>query len=273
MSTLDPTAVLEKKQRLALALELVDACRRQRTAALSVTFDATPRPPPSSRRATPPLGEEPPNDLLPLTRHLSGVFTWLEKAGQKSPVKIRCFDPKLRYSPRRFQISLSLGAPVIVRPHFFPGPAYDVSSLATGIFGRVVRPDTKPMRWGRVEARIPNANPALRRLVGRGMTDARGEFLVLLQADTSTLGPLVDPVAIDVRVFGPPVAPTPPSPEIPALDPYWDVPLETIPAAATATDPVVTGATHPTGFVSTATSTLSVSCPLGRLVRAPQIQF
>lgn len=254
MSAFVPAGFDEKKRRLALGLELVDACRRQRAAVLKVAFDKT---------------------RAPLLRHLSGVYTLLERDNQRTPIAIRIYDPERRYVPRRLEITLSLGTPVIVRPHFFPGSAYDASNRQTGFFGLVVRgPDSQPVRWARVEARLAAPTPGTGRLVARTIADDRGEYLILLPADASTIGALVSPLSIEVTVYGPlPNPPVPATPDLPELDPYWDVPLEPIPVGAGPNDPVVMGSTLPATFGATATSTAVVSCPLGQLVRAPAIQF
>jgi hypothetical protein len=257
MTSLVPDGFDEKRVRLALGLELVDNCHRQRAAVSEVAFDRWQGP------------------FVEFQRHLSGVYTLLERAAQRSPIGIRIFDSKRRYVPRRLEITLTLGTPVIVRPHLFPGSAYDASYRQTGLFGLVLRgADSQPVRWARVEARLAAATPGSGRLVGRTMADDRGEYLILLQADASTIGALVSPLSIEVTAFGPlPNPPVPATPDLPDTDPYWDVPLEVIPVGAGPTDPVVMGSTLPATFGATPTSTIVVSCPLGQLVRAPAIQF
>ncbi|MGB7922043.1 MAG: hypothetical protein WCF57_02235, partial [Pyrinomonadaceae bacterium] len=145
------------------------------------------------------------------------------------------------------------------RPALFPGAAYDISETATGLRGRVMR-DGKPMRWARVEARLPGSKV----LVGRAHGDDRGEFLLLLGTNASPLSDLENPLTIRVTVFGPTVAPVPATPDLPGLDPLWDLPLE-IAAAPGAPDPVSAGETMPANYEPKPLNGTDVDFILGKL--------
>lgn len=275
MSATVPPGFVVKRVRLALGVEIVDACCGQRTAVPVVALDGVPRPLPRARRSARFVADEPEDDLVRLPRHASGVYALLELESPASSVVVRVFDPGSKFVARRFSIALSAGTPVVVRPHVFPGCAYNASSRATGVFGTVVRGAARaPVRWARVEARLVAALPRSGRLVGRAFSDERGEFLILLGAEASNIGMLVSPIPIELTAFGPlPAAPVPASAELPSQDPYWDVPLETIPVGAGPFDPVITGDALPPGFGATPTSTTTASCPLGQIANAQQLQF
>jgi len=138
------------------------------------------------------------------------------------------------------------------RPVLFPGAAYDVSSGATGLRGRVLRAG-KPMRWARVEARLPAAGT----LVGRAHGDDRGEFLLLIGSEASPVGDVVPPLEIEVTVFGPAAPPVPPDADRPKIDPLWDLPLEQT-AAPGDPDPVAEGEAQPAGYTATTTQTIDL---------------
>src|SRR5205085_5759924 len=153
------------------------------------------------------------------------------------------FDNARRFVPggmsipvlTRVQAELSPYTGRFRRPFLFPGAAYDVSDRATGLRGRVVRGGLQ-MRWSRVEATLPGSGV----LVGRGHGDDRGEFLLLISSAAIPVGDLVNPLSINVTVFAPAAVPAPATPELPSLDPLWDLPLETA-STPGAADPVTAG--------------------------------
>jgi hypothetical protein len=117
------------------------------------------------------------------------------------------------------------------RPGLYPGAAYDLSGLATGLRARAVwriAGKTVPARWVRVRAE--RAGQPLAHAHG----DDRGEFLLLLGPDAGQFLPLA--LALDVIVMAPPQPP-----DLAALasalrkDPLADLPLEPVaPPAAEA---------------------------------------
>ena len=240
----------ENVQRLALGLEPLDSERRTRIAhAIEITLDAAP---PGPARPV-------------IERHSSCLHALRFQPGVKNKVNLRLFDSARRFVPRRLSVPLLTQPQAeavdytnrVRRPVLFPGAAYDVSETATGLRGRVIR-NGKVMRWARVEARLPISGV----LVGRAHGDDRGEFLLLIGSGAIPVGALVNPLPIVVRVFGPDVIPVPPTPDLPALDPLWDLPLEKPPAPGAA-DTVSSGEDLPDNY--TASVTRTVNFVLGRL--------
>ena len=118
------------------------------------------------------------------------------------------------------------------------------------------------MRWARVEGR----DPASQLLLGRAHGDDRGEFLLII-GSVSTPGnvaSLVDPIRVEVRVFGPN---NPPVRDPRQPDPLWGLPLEVAPFPADP-DPVSNGEVMPTGYHLSPTTTRVVSLPVGRVTSA-----
>lgn len=201
-------------------------------------------------------------------------------------VDVRLYSPERQFVPRRLRIPLLTRAQAEVegptnpverrvrRPALFPGASYGPTARATGLRGRVLRGGA-PMRWGRVVATLGTSTA----IVGRAHVDDRGEFLLLLDAAASPFEHLVDPVDVRVSVFGPGTAPTPSSPAQPAADPWWDLPLEELPATGALNndaDTVSTGEQLPAGFVTTPSSVRTVSLRLGRTlttVDVPEFVF
>lgn len=241
---------VENVHRLALGFEPIDSGRRTRIAhPIEIMFDEAqlglPRP--------------------PIERHDSCLHALRYQPTLADRVNLRFFDHARRFVPRRLSIPIMTITEAesqpythrVRRPMLFPGAAYDVGDTATGLRGRVLR-NSQPMRWARVEARIPGSNL----LVGRAHGDDRGEFLLLLGSGAIPVGELVNPLPINLHFFGPAVPPIPASPDLPELDPLWDLPLEQVPNPGVA-DPVSAGETLPTNY--TASSTSSVHFFLGAL--------
>ncbi len=229
---------LENIQRLALGLEPIDAQRLHRVAhPLSVLVE---RPPKASAKPQ-------------VLRHPSCLHALLYYPDLIDSVDIRIFENFRRFAPRRFTVPLHTLVTVdgfsyadrVRRPYMYPGAAYDLDSCATGIRGRALRGGS-PMRWARVEAVLRSNG----QVVGRAHGDDRGEFLLVIGANAIPIGELLSPVSLQVTVFGPAVIPVPSSPAV-AQDPFWDLPLETVPPPG-ATDTVSTGETLPPGYTASA---------------------
>jgi len=207
-----------------------------------------------------------PDRLERVPRHSSCLHALLDRPGLDDPLDLRFFDTSRRFVPRRLSIAMS-PKPVRIRPGLFPGAAYDVAERSTGLRGRVLRgPPTnrRVARWCRVIARVGT------RVVGRAHGDDRGEFLLLLQPDAGTIGTLSSPIAVEVTVYARLAEPAPSSPDLPGLDPYWDLPLEPVPAL---TNDVTRGLTLPASYVETATSVRTVNFPLSLLKSEPPFIF
>jgi hypothetical protein len=270
----------EQVRRLALGLEPLDAGRAGRVAnVLALTFDSAFGGLERSRLerhdsclyAIRYYGSIP--DAVELVQNFGGGRSSIKPLripthpGIGHAIDLRVVDPARRFVPRRFRVRVLTAADAegqsyfsrVRRPALFPGAAYDVSATATGLRGRVVRGGV-PMRWSRVEAKLPSSDV----LVGRAHGDDRGEFLLLINSGAIPVGDLEDPLQIRVTVFGPEVAPIPTSPDQPALDPLWDLPLETTSAPGD-TDPVSAGETLPEGYSGTSSSSI-IDFSLGRLM-------
>jgi hypothetical protein len=251
---------VEHVERLALGLEPLDAGRLTRIGApFRVTFD------------TAPFGLPRP----PIERHDSCLYVLRYTPTLTGPVELRFFDApqflyqpeqdRRRFVPRRLRIPLLPIATVdtfpsshrVRRPFLFPGAAYESSATATGLRGRVERQNV-PVRWARIEARLPGSSF----VIGRAHGDDRGEFLLLLRSEASSIGELSNPLPIEVTVYAPNTTPVPSAPDLPARDPLWDLPIEETPAPG-APDPVSAGEAQPTGYVAKATTTVNVI--LGKL--------
>lgn len=224
----------------------------------------------------------------PLERHNSNLFALRYQKGVKTSLDLRFFDAiehtydprrdRRRIVPRRLRLPLLTLSEVeaqeqvdkkgfarrIRRPFFFPGAAYGVEPTATALRA-TVRRNNQPLRWVRVEARIPGKTP----VIGRAHGDDRGEFLLLIAiraAEFKALG--LEPVLIgaqenkphevelEIKIFGPAVPPVPLPVDLPMRDPLWDLPLETL-SPPGADDPVATGVSLPSGYAELATPTVN----------------
>ncbi len=245
---------VENVKRLALGLELIDAGREGRTPfPVRVIFDETAR------------GLERP----PVDRHDSCLHALIYQPGVADQVTLRFFESERRFVPRRINYPILTQEQAesltyqnrVRRPFLFPGAAYGVTSGSTAIRGRVER-GGEPVRWARVEATPQGGGP----VVGRAHGDDRGEFLLVLEPAASPGAELVNPLPIQVDVFGPATAPVPEFPELPGLDPWWDLPLEQALALNPAdpeTDLISAGEVLPDGYTATAGRVVNV--PLGRV--------
>jgi hypothetical protein len=247
-------ASVDFTQRLALGLEPLDAQRRHRVATvLDVEREGKP------------------GTLEPVRRHDSCVHAFLQRPTLASPFNLRLTDDSRRYVPRRLSVPLALPASTKLSPGLVPGAAYDCTSRATGIRGSVTRAG-QAMRWARVEARLPADTAVTGTVVGRAHGDDRGEFLLLLGVEAAAIGDLPPTIDLEVVVYGPlPTAPVPATVDLPSLDPFWDLPLEVVPAVAP--DNVTPGLQLPPGYDFTTTSHPTVSFDMGRLKSIPPIVF
>jgi hypothetical protein len=245
-----PDVYVENVKRLALGLEPLDALHNMRIVPpLTVMYDAAVRGLPRPA----------------IDRHPSCLHVLIFGAAVATPVELRLFENNRRFVARRIQYPIHPQATAetrpteerVRRPTMFPGANYDLDSGATGLRGRVLRGGA-PMRWARVEANVSGVAEPLARAHG----DDRGEFLLVLPADNnlSSLDPLWP---LDVTVFGPAAPPAPATPDLPAQDPLWDLPLEAAPVPGTP-DLVSPGVDRPAGY--TASQTLPVDFVPGRVI-------
>lgn len=257
MNEILPARFSEFVKRLALGLEPVDAGLGSRLPqAIQVTFDSDPLrlPRPS------------------LDRHHSCRHVLLFDPSFTNQVDLRFVDDTRRFVPRRLRIPLRPQAQAdakpysdrVRRPAMFPGAAYDVTSLATGLRGRVLRGGA-PMRWARAVAVEPGTNNAVARAHG----DDRGEFLLLVGSGAAPVTETDTSLTFDVQVWGPQNVPVPVPPRLPEVDPLWDLPLEKPlslgnPDPVDPVDPMFAGLTQPDTYVLVVTVT--VSFLLGRVI-------
>lgn len=197
--------------------------------------------------------------LLPprFERHDSRRHALRVQPGLAEEIDLRIDERRRRYVPRRLRLDLAV-LPQTRRPALFPGAGYDYVPRTTGLRGRVTRAG-EPLRWARVEARLPGTDT----LVGRAHGDDRGEFLLLIAPEAAPFAELTDPLQVAVSVFGPATAPVPDPPGIELEDPYWDLPLEPL-AAPGGPDPIADGETLPAGYVATDDSPRVIAFRLGR---------
>jgi len=209
-----------------------------------------------------------------IDRHHSCLHVLLYQPSLKDTVVVRVWEASRWYVPRRMRIPLLTAAEAelrqitqktvahrVRRPVLFPGAAYDANGSSTGLRGRVVRGDGSPVRWARIEARLPAGNV----LVGRAHGDDRGEFFLLLAAPPPPATDLTDPLNVRVTAFGRLVPPVPVPPDLPGEDPWWDLPEEQL-AAPGDPDPAAAGEVMPAGWASTAASTRIIPFRLGRVL-------
>lgn len=254
---LAPTYV-EQVQRLALGIELLDACRGGRVShPIAASIEGKVPPVPG------------------ITRHDSCLFALTYSRNIRTPLTLRLDDPSRRYVPRRLQVPIATEAEATAgdpptnplpaasrswRPALFPGAAYDVSGCATGLRGRVEVAGV-PLRWARIEATVPGSLPDTPPYRAQG--DDRGEFLLLV-ADPRLLDELPAPgtFSIDLTVFGPDPVPDPAANVAEAAaDRLWDLPIETA-AAPGAPDPVSAGGSSVDGTLPSTYTTLGPGYPL-----------
>lgn len=245
---------VENVKRLALGLEPVDAGRGGRIAhpihvILHESAQGLPRP--------------------TVERHDSCLHALLYQPGVADRVNLRFYEQSRRFVPRLISYPILTVDQAdaldyrnrVRRPVLFPGAAYGVVSGHTGIRGRVERAGVA-VRWARVEATREGGGP----VVGRAMSDDRGEFLLLIGPEISPVGDLEDPLHVRVDAFGPPAAPAPNPPSLPNVDSLWDLPLEqaqTLDPNDPETDAVSAGEVRPSGFTATADRVVNVR--LGRM--------
>jgi hypothetical protein len=145
-----------------------------------------------------------PTELWPpgaaLEQNRSGRYRLRYGPRVGATVTVRLRDRRRRFVPRRLAVSLwPLGmvsavdetpgahpVPVadrVLRPWLWPGSGYLVPHGTTGIRGRVVRADGRPLRWPRVAA-VPAGTGAPDGAgtvaFGRAHGDERGEFLLVV---------------------------------------------------------------------------------------------
>jgi len=254
---------VESVTRLALGLELVDACRGGRISEpLRVTVDE-------------PVGV----DRIP--RHDSCLHALIYSPEVTSPVTVRILSPDRRFVPRRLQIPIGSEADAAAgllpaakrswRPLLYPGAAYDVSASATGVRGRVVwGDDGSPVRFARVVAFYGVQQ------IGLAHGDDRGEFLLVLGVDTVDgddfvlAHPPAMPPSLDLMLTI--VAPND-RPAVDPTDPLSGLPLE-LAAGPGLLDPVSQGEQLPDTYRNPGRVLLhAVTVPLGRITSVATAPF
>lgn len=265
---------IERIHRLALGLEVLDAVS-QRLVVYPLRADVENGLPHAPLLPKTQFGFPQQHGKLPqaMTRHDSGRYSLVYQAGMVEHIDIRLYDHHRQYVPRRLRLPLLTMATVLDievneatdyirgrtrRPMMYPGAAYDLMSMATGLRGRVVR-DGEVMPWVWVEA-YSNVDDEL---VGRARGDERGEFLLLLDPVVAGAGDLAATYDITVRIFGAETPDIPSPADLPSDDPLWNLPLELVPVAGDP-DGVSPGESVPDGYVEGASAV--VPCQIGRVL-------
>lgn len=283
-----PSEYIENIHRLALGIHPLDPVL-ERGVQHRVRIDIEHQTPHSQSHHKVPYYQPQIRGRLPmvLSKHESGRYTLLFYPGIKNEIAIRIFDYRRHYVPRRLSLPIPTLDDVIdleadevadyytdrIRePVVFPGAAYDVCSRSTGLRGRVMR-DGEPMRWAVVEARLPpSGGGGVGQLVGRGRGDDRGEFLLLITSDATPEGEIdvSGEVDIVVSIAGPVVIPAPGDPGIPEVDPFWDIPLETVPPMG---DPanVLNGVFLPPDYQFSDSAQRTIRFQLGRIMTGVEV--
>lgn len=273
------SAYLMQTHRLALGLDFVDAMR-WRELGYPVRADIERGIPHRIVGDKKRFGEPLKNGQVPvmMNRHRSGRHSLLYFPGIADHVDVRIYEFLRHYVPRRLRIPLLTLEQVtaletaqarnfyqgrVREPMMYPGAAYPCHEATTGLRGRVLR-DGVPMRWTHIEARLVADDS----FVGRARGDDRGEFLLVLFPAAAPASDLPESVLVRISVFGPEVIPEPASVEVSALDPWWDLPLEILPAAGDVDD-VSSGAALPVGYAEGAT--VDIEFPLGRMLSAVEV--
>jgi hypothetical protein len=252
-----PARFSENVKRLALGLEPVDAGLRTRLPhAIQVTFDSDP------------LGLPRPH----IDRHHSCRHALLFDPSFTDQVDLRFLDPERRIVPRRMRIPLRPLAQAdakpftdrVRRPVLFPGAAYDLTCLATGLRGRVLRSGV-PMRWARAVALLAGTNTEAARAHG----DDRGEFLLIAGSGPAPVTDTDTSLSFDVQIWGPTAVPVPVPADLASIDPLWDLPLEKPvslgnPDPVDPVDPMFAGLTMPDTYSLLVTTTVTIA--LGQVI-------
>ena len=267
---------VENVRRLALGVELIDSVRRKELAH-PVRIDI--------ERGLPHAPQSPNNQYCflqginkapkTLCRHFSGRYALLYYPSLQDQIRVRIYDLNRYYIPRRLSVPLLTVEEVeaieeaeeqdyyigrVRRPLLFPGAAYEIQGSMTGLRGRVLR-DEKPMRWSYIEGHLTSNGV----LVGRARGDDRGEFLLLLAPNAASASELNGTINVRISVSGPAVVPVPTTPDLPAQDPLWDLPLEQLPIPG-ADDDVSAGNSFPIGYVSAISASRDVVFRVGRIL-------
>lgn len=253
--------------RLALGVECLDAVTAQRVRA-DVRIDRE-----VDRLLLPP-GRPPGAPLSALEPRDAGrAQLRFDHTTPADPIRIRIWDPRRRYAPRRFELSLWTlaeiigaeaapplvpGAARILRPRLFPGTAGPVPRGATVIRGRVETAGA-PTRWARVSAvRTGDVE------IGHGHADDRGEFVVVI-LDTGTLPPPApSELSVDLVVTAPDPVPAPD-----AHDPLADLVVEPLarpsnpPLPAELDNDVLHGVATPAGYAANTAVPPTLTVPTG----------
>lgn len=279
----------EMHTQLAVGFEFIDAVRGgrlMRAVHMNIEYPPEWKPNVSDNYRKTLLSTD---NKLKIDRHDSCLHALIFHKAMKEELIVRVYDNNRFYVPRRLRISPVSQEdiyedirPPLARSHhpvLYPGAAYDVSDRITGLRGRVLRenPATnndEPMRWAIIEAHqlIPTglADPEFTEgdVIGRAVSDDRGEFLLILGAGGMTDdGPLeVDnPMPVRVTVYGPGTAPTPDTSSLPEQDYFWDLPVEDL-AVPGIDDPVASGLSYPTGYVADIANRRDIDFPLGKML-------
>jgi hypothetical protein len=252
---------VERVTRLALGIELIDACRGGRI------------PDPLRIAVDKPLA------LDEVPRHDSCLHALVYSKDVTSPVTVRILSPDRRFVPRRLEFPIGSEADAIAgllpvarrswRPRLFPGAAYDISASATGVRGRVIwQDDGSPVRFARIVAFHTEPDFTGNEPIALAHGDDRGEFLLVVGVDEDlgdafdlSVPPVLPPsVGLLLTIVAPNVRPV----DDPA-DPLYGLPLEYA-AGPGLPDPVSLGERLPDTYRNPGRVFVdTVDVPLGRI--------
>ena len=245
----------ERVSRLALGVEPRDALTGLRLPD-GVDVRRELYPPPVDRWRSWRPGETLTPFLPRMPRHHTGRFAlrYDDLVPQENDLRI-VDGAGRRFVPRRLRVTIEDEESVVTaesgaavplpqwRRAFpvwcFPGSTAPLPSGLTVLRGSIVRRDAagdlQPVRWARVRARRSDApdagwdEPEDDGDVGWAHGDDRGEFVLVVRSSPGAVVVPADPVRIAVRIGAAPTpVPDPNDPQLPAVDPLWDLPLETV---------------------------------------------
>jgi hypothetical protein len=276
----DTLADAPHTRRLALGVECIDAARQGELihpVRMEIEWHQPHRPPaPRHRYDFSQFGVLP----LGLMRSAAGRYSLGYVPTLRERVTLRIHDRGRHYVPRRLQVPLRTLTEVLAleaaedpdylhgrlrRIAMFPGAGYHPPSHITALRGRVLR-DGEPMRWAYVEARLPDGGPR----VARARGDDRGEFLLMLPPEAMPASELTSLLDIELSIAGPATVPTPPSAAVADQDPWWDLPVEVVPAFDDADD-VSPGESVPAGYVTALSTVRTLRFELGRVLTGREV--
>lgn len=260
----------EVRQRLAWGVELYDPIREVIARG------------PTVRSETPTLDG--------FTAHASGRFSITYGRLLPATLQFLASDVARRFVPRRLSIDLATEAVLDAvgandatlrlsrtgrRITLSAGAMYPIPTGSTVLRGRVER-NGAPERWARIEVAVPSLAAGT---LARATTDDDGEFVAVLPPIGGSFAFPVpgSPVTATIGIAARDVLPDRQVVDPDELDPYWDLPVETLPSFGTAgtppTDDVADGIADSVGLRASTTGPHDRAFRIGKVTPIPAVTF